>query len=92
MLGLFREWSCSVVERSLSPGDLVALFTDGITEARNDSDEEFGEPRLMDALPKNQHLLWQASLAAVLDALWRFNPNRDQRHDVTLLFARCKEN
>jgi serine phosphatase RsbU (regulator of sigma subunit)/catechol 2,3-dioxygenase-like lactoylglutathione lyase family enzyme len=92
VLGLFREWSCSVGERGLSPGDLVALFTDGITEARNDFDEEFGEPRLLDALLENQHLSSQASLAAVLDALWKFNPNRDQRDDVTLLFARCKEN
>jgi serine phosphatase RsbU (regulator of sigma subunit)/catechol 2,3-dioxygenase-like lactoylglutathione lyase family enzyme len=92
VLGLFREWTCSVGERSLSPGDLVVLFTDGITEARNDSDEEFGESRLIDALLENQHLSAQAALAAVLDALWKFNPNRDQRDDVTLLFARCKEN
>lgn len=90
VLGLFRDWSCSVGERSLLPGDLVALFTDGITEARNDSDEEFGEHRLIDALLQNQHRSSQASMSAVLDALWKFNPNRDQRDDVTLLFARCK--
>jgi len=92
VLGLFREWDCSVGERSLSPGDMVALYTDGITEARNDADEEFGESRLIEALEQNRHLPSQASLAAVLDTLWRFNPNRHQRDDVTLLFARCKEN
>ena len=91
VLGLFREWDCSVGERSLSPGDMVALYTDGITEARNDADEEFGESRLIEALEQNRHLPSQASLAAVLDTLWRFNPNRQQRDDVTLLFARCKE-
>jgi serine phosphatase RsbU (regulator of sigma subunit)/catechol 2,3-dioxygenase-like lactoylglutathione lyase family enzyme len=92
VLGLFREWDCSVGERSLSPGDMVALFTDGIVEARNHADEEFGELRLIDALLENQHLPSANSLAAVLDALWKFNPNREQRDDVTLLFARCKEN
>jgi serine phosphatase RsbU (regulator of sigma subunit) len=92
VLGLFREWDCSVGERSLSPGDLVALFTDGIIEARNHADEEFGELRVIDALLENQHLSSRNSLAAVLDALWKFNPDREQRDDVTLLFARCKEN
>jgi serine phosphatase RsbU (regulator of sigma subunit)/catechol 2,3-dioxygenase-like lactoylglutathione lyase family enzyme len=92
VLGLFREWDCFVGERCLDAGDMVALFTDGIVEARNDSDEEFGEPRLIDALLQNQHLSSQDSLAAVLDSLWKFNPNREQRDDVTLLFARCKEN
>jgi serine phosphatase RsbU (regulator of sigma subunit) len=92
VLGLFRDWDCSVGERSLSPGDMVALFTDGIIEARNHADEEFGELRLIDALLENQHLSSQNSLAAVLDALWKFIPDREQRDDVTLLFARCKEN
>ena len=91
VLGLFRDWDCSVGERSLSPGDMVALFTDGVVEARNHADEEFGEPRLIDALLETQHLSSENSLAAVLDALWKFNPDREQRDDVTLLFARCKD-
>jgi serine phosphatase RsbU (regulator of sigma subunit)/catechol 2,3-dioxygenase-like lactoylglutathione lyase family enzyme len=91
VLGMFREWDCSVGERSLSGGDMVALFTDGIVEARNHGDEEFGETRLIEALLQNQHLSSQDSLAAVLDALGRFNPDREQGDDVTLLFARCKE-
>ncbi len=92
VLGLFREWDCSVGERRLSPGDTVALFTDGVTEARNDADEEFGEERLIDALQQNRHLPSQASLAAVLDALRGFNQSREQHDDVTLLLARCKQN
>ncbi len=92
VLGLFREWDCSVGERRLCPGDTVALFTDGVTEARNDADEEFGEERLIDALQQNRHLPSQASLAAVLDALRGFNQSREQHDDVTLLLARCKEN
>jgi sigma-B regulation protein RsbU (phosphoserine phosphatase) len=33
----------------LDPGDRVILFTDGITEARNPADDEFGEERLIEA-------------------------------------------
>jgi serine phosphatase RsbU (regulator of sigma subunit)/catechol 2,3-dioxygenase-like lactoylglutathione lyase family enzyme len=92
VLGLFREWDCSVGERHLCPGDMIALFTDGVTEARNDADEEFGEERLIDALRQNCKLPSQASLAAVLDSLRNFNHTREQHDDITLLFARCKEN
>src|SRR5271169_4766211 len=33
LLGLFKEWDCSIRECTLQPGDLLALYTDGITEA-----------------------------------------------------------
>ena len=49
-LGLFKEWNCVVEERSLRPGDTLALYTDGVTEAFNDAGEEFGEQRLIEAL------------------------------------------
>ena len=35
LLGLFKEWNCSMREQELSPGDVLALYTDGITEASN---------------------------------------------------------
>ena len=35
VLGLFKEWDCSIGERQLFPGDTLALYTDGITEAFN---------------------------------------------------------
>ena len=36
--------------RSLAPGDTLVLFSDGVTEAQNAADEEFGEARLLDVL------------------------------------------
>ncbi len=92
VLGLFREWNCSVGERSLSPGDMVALYTDGVTEARNDADEEFGEDRLIAALHQNRQVSAQASLADVLNSLRWFNQSREQHDDITLVLARCKKN
>src|SRR5579872_6153745 len=46
VLGLFKEWDCSIGERRLLSGDTLALYTDGVTEAFNDAGEEFGERRL----------------------------------------------
>jgi phosphoserine phosphatase RsbU/P len=50
LLGVFPDWTFedSVVE--LEPGDLLLLFTDGITEATDSSGEEFGEDRVIAAL------------------------------------------
>jgi serine phosphatase RsbU (regulator of sigma subunit) len=33
LLGLFKEWDCAIEERILLPGDLLALYTDGVTES-----------------------------------------------------------
>ncbi|HMF90574.1 MAG TPA: SpoIIE family protein phosphatase, partial [Candidatus Angelobacter sp.] len=50
VLGLFREWSCAMAECSLLAGDVLALYTDGITESCDGNGEEFGEERLVDVL------------------------------------------
>jgi sigma-B regulation protein RsbU (phosphoserine phosphatase) len=47
VLGVFSEWSYEQAEIELRPGDRLLLFTDGITEAENSSEEEFGEERLV---------------------------------------------
>src|SRR5215471_18898162 len=36
VVGLFKEWDCSIGERRLQPGDILALYTDGITESFNE--------------------------------------------------------
>ena len=44
-------------ERELAPGDAVLLYTDGITEALNAEQEEFGEERLLEATPQHRELV-----------------------------------
>ena len=56
LLGLFDEWDCSMREQELSPGDLLALYTDGITEARDEQGEEFGERYLIESLQQHREL------------------------------------
>ena len=49
LIGLFREVNCSIRDQELSPGDVLALYTDGITEASNERGEEFGERPLIES-------------------------------------------
>ena len=56
VLGIFKEWDCSIGECRLSRGDTLVLYTDGITESFNDAEEEFGEQRLIEALRRHREL------------------------------------
>jgi len=89
VLGLFPDWDCAVEERRLSPGDTLALYTDGVTEARNTNDEEFGVERLIDALRRNRDLPSQAMLASIVDDVRKFSPH-EQHDDITLIVAKCR--
>ena len=46
VLGVFPKWAYEQATVPLGPGDRLVLFTDGVTEAANAGDEEFGEERL----------------------------------------------
>jgi sigma-B regulation protein RsbU (phosphoserine phosphatase) len=47
VLGVFPDWNFQEGLMQLGPGDLVVLFTDGITEAMRADGEEFGEARVL---------------------------------------------
>jgi phosphoserine phosphatase RsbU/P len=90
VLGLFEQWDCEVVDCQLAPGDVLVIYTDGISEAgeREDGDgEEFGDDRLIDSVRRCQ----QQSAGEILDNILRdvqqFSPD-EQADDMTLIVAR----
>ena len=88
VLGLFKDWNCSIQERSLRPGDMLALYTDGVTESFNQAGEEFGERRLIDALLCHRKLPSRQLLDSVVGDVQLFSPG-EQHDDITLLIAKC---
>jgi serine phosphatase RsbU (regulator of sigma subunit) len=88
VLGLFKEWDCSVEECQLAAGDLIALYTDGITESFNAAGEEFGEQRLTEALRRHRQLSSRDLLTAIVEEVQRFSPH-EQHDDITLIVAKC---
>ena len=53
VIGLFEKWDCGAREIQLEPGDLLAIFSDGVTEAMR-GEEEFGEARFMEHLRRSR--------------------------------------
>lgn len=88
VLGIFKDWDCSTGERQVFPGDLLALYTDGITESFDNAGEEFGEERLVEALRRHRGLSPQAVLASVVEEVRQFSPH-EQHDDITLIVAMC---
>ena len=91
VLGLFREWDCLVADLQLFPGDILALYTDGITDSFNDGGEDFGEERLIEALRRHRELPSRSMLAAVVEEVRQFSPH-EQHDDITLIVAKCTGN
>jgi len=89
VLGLFKGWDCSAGERHLVPGDIVVFYTDGVTESFNESGEEFGESRLIEALRQFRDSSPQDLLNSLLGNLRRFSPH-EQHDDITLLVAKSR--
>jgi serine phosphatase RsbU (regulator of sigma subunit) len=87
-VGLFQDWQCKFAEFELAPGDLLALYTDGITEAENDRGEEFGEENLIETLRCHRDQPCQTAVASIANEVCALSPG-NQQDDITLILARC---
>ncbi len=89
VLGLFSPWECRTADLRLAAGDLLAIYTDGITESFDAKDDEFGEARLVETLHTHRDLPPQDLIAAIYDDVRRFSPH-EQSDDMTVIVARCR--
>ncbi|MBW0435722.1 PP2C family protein-serine/threonine phosphatase [Leptospira yasudae] len=70
----------------MSPGDIVLLYTDGITEARNQNEDLFGEERLMKLLESNAKLPLRQLGTEIFSTVTSFEEN--QSDDMTLVLLK----
>ena len=89
-IGLFEGSSYETATQTLAPGDLLALFTDGVTEAPAPDGEQFGAARLADLLRTHRERSLEAMLQTVLDELLRWTGTGDAHDDVTIVLARVR--
>jgi serine phosphatase RsbU (regulator of sigma subunit) len=89
VLGLFKDWTSPAVECQLQPGDILVLYTDGVTESCNDTQEEFAEQRLTESLRRHRKQAAQSIVASIVADVQRFS-SEEQHDDITLIVAKCR--
>ncbi len=91
-LGLF-DWAEYVVHRrAVDADDVLVVYTDGVTEAANEQEEEFGEERLARVIASHRGGSSADISAAILDAMASHaGSSQAQVDDVTLMVLRVRE-
>ncbi len=84
LLGVFRNWVFEQQMVALEAGDRLVLFTDGITELMDSTEEEFGEERLEGLLRNCRGLDAEQMKQRVLEAIAAFNAGEYQ-DDITVV-------
>ena len=85
IVGAFKQATFEEETVQLDPGDVLVVFSDGITEALNTNGEEFGEERLLSCVKANPELTPTALLERLLDGVQQFTTGAVQNDDLTLL-------
>jgi sigma-B regulation protein RsbU (phosphoserine phosphatase) len=87
VIGVFEQWECKVEQIRLAPGDLLVIFSDGVTEAPRNG-EEYGEARLTRELQACRNLPVDEIVQAIFASVQEFSAGV-QSDDLTLLVAKA---
>ena len=88
IVGLFPHATYDQEEVQLAAGDVLAVFSDGVSEALNTGGDEFGEERIRDAIAPNWLEPSDAVLQALLASVREFAEGAAQHDDVTAMVVR----
>jgi serine phosphatase RsbU (regulator of sigma subunit) len=79
------------IKLGLKENDLLVLFTDGITEAKNSEEEDFGENNFERILLGNSHLSAEEISNEVIKGVTTFSQDTTQHDDITLVIFKWKQ-
>ena len=74
----------------LCPGDVLLVFTDGVPEAHNPGNEEFGEARLQQLLRQTAHLPVNEISARLSDEMKDWIRDAEQYDDLTFIVMKVR--
>jgi len=82
-------WDVETQQCQLGPGDVLVIYTDGVTEAEDGEQKEFGENRLIETVRANCKETPEQLLKSIQTAVQKFQVG-EQFDDLTLVVARVK--
>ncbi len=88
VLGMLPELGYDQKVVNLKPGDMLAIFSDGVTETENHDGAEFGEERLAATLKKYRDQPSLQAIQSIMGDVTTFSENAPAIDDVTLVVVR----
>jgi len=90
-VGVFERAKYQNHEFELHPGDCLFVYTDGVLEANDSSEDMFGEQRLLDALNQHVDATPEELVGTVFEAVSQFRGDAPQFDDITMLCFRLND-
>ncbi len=91
ILGMLENVPFEQKKVKLNPGDLLLLFTDGITEAMNETQAQFEEERLIKAVEESRNFNSDQIIKKIAQEVLAFQGLQPQFDDLTLVVIKVKE-
>jgi sigma-B regulation protein RsbU (phosphoserine phosphatase) len=88
-LGMFRDTRYHEYYLTTQPGEVLVLYTDGVTEAHNRQGEEFGRERLAEAVKAHRHLSASELITAVYREVIEWTEELGATDDVTFFVIKA---
>jgi len=85
MIGAFDSFVWTERTVTMNPGDMLLIFTDGVTEAQRADGRLYSEARLEDLAMKTMHLEPDAFLGGIMQDIERFLEDAPRSDDITML-------
>ena len=88
-LGMFRDTRYHDYYLTTEPGDVIVLYTDGVTEAQNLKGEEYGRERLAQSAGKNKQLGARELITALYGEVLKWTEGHGATDDVTFFVIKA---
>jgi sigma-B regulation protein RsbU (phosphoserine phosphatase) len=90
IIGAFSDCAYEQEAIKMQSGDLLVAYTDGVTEARNAEDQEFGEARLRGVIDSSMHLPTQEISKRIVQSVGEWCGEVPPHDDLTLVVMRVR--
>lgn len=88
IIGMLPDYDYTEGSVEFQPGDFFILFSDGVTEAMNFSEEEYGEERLEKLIKNNLHLSAEEIIKEIFKDVESFTKGAPQSDDITMVIVK----
>ncbi len=89
-IGAFDDFSYQPEHTTMAPGATLILYTDGLTEAFNAQEQQFGRPRAMQLMARCSGMKPKENVSRLVSEVKQFAGTTEQSDDLTLLVIRYK--